>query len=30
VWLAAGDDLRVHVEVAPLADPTRVIFDAPQ
>jgi prepilin-type N-terminal cleavage/methylation domain-containing protein len=30
VWLAAGDDLRVHVEVAPLADPTRVSFDAPQ
>jgi prepilin-type N-terminal cleavage/methylation domain-containing protein len=30
VWLAAGDDLRVRVEVTPLADPTRVSFDAPQ
>jgi len=30
VWLAAGDDLRVLVEVTPLADPTRVSFDAPQ
>lgn len=27
VWLAAGDDLRVRVEVAPLADPTRVSID---
>jgi prepilin-type N-terminal cleavage/methylation domain-containing protein len=27
VWLAAGDDLRVRVEVAPFADPTRVSID---
>jgi prepilin-type N-terminal cleavage/methylation domain-containing protein len=30
VWLTAGDDLRVRVEVTALADPTRVSFDAPQ
>jgi prepilin-type N-terminal cleavage/methylation domain-containing protein len=30
VWLSAGDALRVRVEVAPLADPTRVSFDAGQ
>jgi prepilin-type N-terminal cleavage/methylation domain-containing protein len=30
VWLAAGNDLRVRVDVAPLADPTRVTLDEPQ
>jgi type II secretory pathway pseudopilin PulG len=27
VWIASGDDLRVRVDVAPLADPTRVSLD---
>jgi prepilin-type N-terminal cleavage/methylation domain-containing protein len=27
VWLAVGDELRVRVEVAPFADPTRVSID---
>jgi prepilin-type N-terminal cleavage/methylation domain-containing protein len=30
VWLAAGDDVRVRVELAPLADPTRVSIDEAQ
>ena len=30
LWLAAGDDLRVRVEVAPFADPTRVSIDEQQ
>jgi hypothetical protein len=30
VWLAAGDGVRVRVDVAPLADPTRVKLDAPE
>jgi prepilin-type N-terminal cleavage/methylation domain-containing protein len=30
VWLNAGDSVRVRVDVAPLADPTTVKFDAPE
>ncbi len=30
IWLTAGDDVRVRIEIAALADPTRVKFDAPE
>ena len=30
VWIASGDSVLVHVDVAPLADRTRVAFDAPE